>query len=77
MRAAKRVIVNSASHYFRTIFNLVLSLYTVRIVLSTLGQNDYGTYTLIAGVVSMLSFITNSLVSTTQRFVSFYLEYTI
>jgi len=51
---------------------MLLSLYTVRIVLLTLGDSDYGIYTLIAGVVSMLSFITNSLVVTTQRFVSFY-----
>jgi Na+-driven multidrug efflux pump len=51
---------------------MVLSLYTIRIVLLSLGQNDYGIYTLIAGVVSMLSFVINSLVSTTQRFISFY-----
>lgn len=56
----------------RTIINMALSLYTVRIVLMALGQNDYGIYSLVAGVVSMLAFVTNSLVVTTQRFVSFY-----
>ena len=38
--------------------------------MSILGIADYGIYSLIAGVVSMLSFFTNSLVGSTQRFLS-------
>lgn len=72
MKASQRVFVNTIAQYARTIINMVLSLYTVRLVLATLGASDYGIYSLIAGVVSMLAFITNSLVSTTQRYVSFY-----
>lgn len=71
MKASQRVLVNTLAQYGRTIINMVLSLYTVRVVLMTLGENDFGVYTLVAGVVSMLSFITNSLVTTTQRFVSY------
>lgn len=71
MKTSERVFVNTAAQYTRTVINMILSLYTVRVVLSTLGQNDYGVYTLIAGVVSMLSFITNSLVTSTQRFISY------
>lgn len=51
---------------------MLLSLYTVRIVLATLGSSDYGIYTVIAGVTSMLAFMTNAMVSTTQRFMSYY-----
>jgi len=72
MRASNRVILNTVAQYIRIIVNMVLSLYTVRLVLSTLGENDFGIYSLIAGVVAMLAFVTNSLVVTTQRFVSFY-----
>lgn len=72
MKASQRVLVNTVAQYTRTIINMLLSLYTVRVVLSALGQSDYGIYTLIAGVVAMLGFITNSLVATTQRFVSYY-----
>ena len=71
MKTSERVVVNTIAQYTRTVINMILSLYTVRVVLSTLGQNDYGVYTLIAGVVSMLSFITNSLVTSTQRFISY------
>lgn len=49
---------------------MVLSLYSSRIVLNILGIDDYGIYSLVAGVVSMLSFLTNSLVGSTQRFLS-------
>ncbi len=72
MKASQRVLVNTVAQYSRTVVNMLLSLYTVRVVLASLGQSDYGIYTLIAGVVAMLGFITNSLVSTTQRFVSYY-----
>lgn len=71
MKPSERLILNTIAQYARTVINMILSLYTVRVVLSTLGQDDYGIYTLIAGVVSMLAFITNSLVTSTQRFISY------
>lgn len=49
---------------------MVLSLYSSRLVLEILGIDDYGVYSLVAGVVSMLSFLTNSLAGSTQRFLS-------
>ena len=70
MKASNRIIVNTLAQYIRTIVNMVLSLYSSRLVLEILGVDDYGTYSLVAGVVSMLSFLTNSLVSSTQRFMS-------
>jgi len=72
MTSSQLVFVNTIAQYGRTIINMVLSLYTIRLILSNLGQSDYGIYSLIAGVVAMLSFITNSLVNTTQRFISYY-----
>ena len=72
MKASQRVFINTIAQYVRTAINMCLSLYTVRLVLLTLGQSDFGIYSLIAGLVAMLSFLTNSLVNTTQRFVSFY-----
>ena len=72
MTASQRVFVNTIAQYARTIINMVLSLYTVRMVLAILGESDYGIYILLAGVIAMMSFATNSLVLTTQRFISFY-----
>lgn len=70
MLASSRIIVNTLAQYIRTIINMVLSLYSSRLVLELLGVDDYGVYSLVAGVVSMLSFLTNSLVGSTQRFLS-------
>jgi O-antigen/teichoic acid export membrane protein len=72
MRPADRLVINTGAQYIRTIVNILLSLYSTRLILSILGAEDYGIYTLIAGVISMLSFVTNALVVTTQRFLSFY-----
>ena len=72
MQASSRVVVNTLAQYARTLINIVLSLITVRIVLRTLGVDDYGIYTLVAGVVSMLTFITGALATTTQRYISYY-----
>ena len=70
MQASNRIIINTIAQYIRTIINIVLSLYSSRLVLEILGVDDYGVYSLVAGVVSMLSFLTNSLVGSTQRFLS-------
>lgn len=51
---------------------MCLSLYSTRLVLDALGVDDYGIYTLVAGVVAMLAFVVNALVITTQRYMSFY-----
>lgn len=60
------------AQYTRTIINVCLSLYSTRLILSALGQSDYGIYSVVAGVIAMMSFITNALVVTTQRFLSIY-----
>lgn len=72
MTNSQRIIVNTFAQYTRTIINVCLSLYSTRLILSVLGQSDYGIYSVVAGVVAMLSFITNALVITTQRYLSFY-----
>lgn len=72
MTNSQRVIVNTIAQYTRTIINVCLSLYSTRLILSVLGQSDYGIYSVVAGVVAMLSFVTNALVITTQRYLSFH-----
>ncbi len=51
---------------------MILSLYSTRLILGALGMSDFGIYSIIGGVVTMLGFITNSLVVTTQRYISFH-----
>ena len=70
MQASSRIVVNTVTQYARSIINMLLSLYSSRLVLNYLGVEDYGIYSLVAGVVGMLSFLTSSLVGSTQRFLS-------
>lgn len=44
----------------------------MRIVLEAIGVSDYGIFSVVGGVIAMLGFITNALVITTQRYVSYY-----
>ena len=71
MSPKTRIIVNTLAQNVRSIINIVLSLYSTRIVMDALGQSDYGVYMLVAGVVSFLNFFTNSLTLTTQRHISY------
>ena len=71
MSSSKRVIVNTLAQNIRSILNIVLSFYSVRIVLDALGESDYGIFSLVGGVIAMLGFITNAMVVSTQRHLSF------
>lgn len=71
MKNTTRILVNTLAQYLRTGANVVLSLYATRLILEALGSNQYGIYTLVGGIVSMLSFFTNALTTTTQRYLSY------
>lgn len=51
--------------------SLFLSLFATRIILAELGEQDYGIYVVVGGVVAMLSFLNISMSSSTQRYLSF------
>ena len=72
MNASKRIIVNTVAQYGKSVINILLSLYSTRLVLNALNVNDYGIYSVVGGVVGILGYLTNSLVVTTQRYLSFY-----
>lgn len=71
MSTAKRVIKNTMYLYIRMGVSIVLSFLSTRITLQALGASDYGLYNVLAGALSMLGFLSASLSSTTQRFISY------
>lgn len=68
---SKRIAKNTLMLYFRQILIMIVSLYTVRVVLNTLGAEDYGIYNVVAGVVVLFSFVNNAMATATQRFLNF------
>ncbi len=53
----KRIAKNTTMLYIRMLLTMGVSLYTVRIVLNTLGTVDYGVYSVAGGIVTMFSFL--------------------
>lgn len=49
---------------------MAVSLYTSRVVLSTLGVNDYGIYNVVGGFVGMFAFLNGAMSGCTQRFIT-------
>jgi O-antigen/teichoic acid export membrane protein len=50
---------------------MLVSLYTSRVVLNTLGVEDYGIYSLVGGVVASFGFLSSTISSANSRFISF------
>lgn len=53
------------------LFLLLISLYTSRVVLNTLGVEDFGVYEVVGGVVAMFSILSSSLSTAISRFITF------
>ena len=67
----KRVVKNTGMLYLRMILIMGVSLYTSRVVLEILGIEDFGIYNVVGGIVVMASFLSSSMSSAIQRFLSF------
>lgn len=67
----KKVIKNASMLYVRMLVMLLVSLYTSRVVLSTLGVTDFGIYNVTGGIVLMFAFISNTMASASQRFFAY------
>lgn len=67
----KSVAFNAVIITAQRIASAVLGLVTTPIILSVLGVEDYGLFTLIVGFVASLAFVNWSLSLTTQRYVAF------
>ena len=57
--------------YMRMVIVMVITIYTVRVVIDTLGLEDYGVYNVVAGVIILLNCLNRVLSSATQRFYSY------
>ena len=71
IRNTKNIAKNTFFLYIRSIVVMAVGIYTSRVVLQTLGVEDYGVYNVIGGFVAMFSILSASLVNASQRFISF------
>ena len=67
----RRIARNTLMLYIRMFALLLVGLYTSRVVLEALGENDYGIYNVVGGVVAMFTIISRALNSAVSRFITF------
>ncbi|MCM1141143.1 MAG: hypothetical protein NC453_21460 [Muribaculum sp.] len=58
------------SLYGKMVITTIITLYLTRVVLLYLGENDFGIYSLIGGIIALLSFVNSALMVSTQRYLS-------
>lgn len=67
----KRLAKNTFVLYFRMAFIILINLYMSRVILDTLGVEDYGIYNVVGGFVTMFSILSASLSNAISRFITF------
>ena len=66
----RRIIKNTLYLYGRMGISILLGLFSTRIILNTLGESDYGTYTVVGSFVSMFTILNSILQTGTRRFLA-------
>lgn len=67
----KRIAKNTLFLYVRLLFAMAVGLYTSRVILAVLGQDDFGLNSVVGSIVVMFYFLNNSMSGATSRFLIF------
>ena len=67
----KRIAKNTMFLYLRMMVVMVVSLFTSRVILNSLGATDYGIYNVVGGIVTIVGFLNSALSAGTSRFLTF------
>ena len=67
----KRIAKNTLFLYVRMFIVLIVSLYTSRVVLNVLGVSDYGVNNVVAGFVTLFSFLNGTLSAAISRYYNY------
>ena len=66
----KRIAINTIIIYIRLAVVTIVSLLTTRYVLEILGQADYGLFSVVGSIITMLNCISTAMYTTTRRFIN-------
>lgn len=67
----KRIAKNTLLLYFRMFVMMAVSLFTSRVILQTLGVEDFGIYNVVGGIVAMMGMFNGAMSSSIQRYLSY------
>ena len=68
MSPGRRILINVLATYGRSLYALILGLFTARWTLEALGSTDYGLLGLIGGLAAFVSFLNKILANSVVRF---------
>lgn len=71
MSTTKVIARNTLFLYVRMFLTMGISLYTSRVVLDVLGVDNFGIYGVVAGFISLISFVNVAMSTATQRYLAF------
>lgn len=69
----KTIAKNAGFLYLRMIVVMMVTFFTSRIILQSLGETDYGVYNVVGGIVTMMAFLNGALGASTSRFLTYHL----
>lgn len=67
----KRITKNTFFLYIRQLLVMAVGLYTVRVTLAALGEEDYGIYNVVGGFVAMFNILSGALSVSISRFITY------
>jgi O-antigen/teichoic acid export membrane protein len=67
----KRIAKNATMLMLRMIVTTIIGLYTSRVIINALGEENYGIYGVVGGITSMFAFLNTSMAGATSRFLTF------
>lgn len=71
MVSNKPIVFNTAVTYLRVLFSAFVSLFTTRWVLQELGESDFGLYSVVGALISVLVFLSAKLSNGVARFYAY------
>ena len=71
LTSSKRLVKNTIMMYIRMGITMLAGLITTRLVLDSLGAEDFGLYNAVSGIVVLITFLNNALMLATQRYLSY------
>ena len=66
----KRIAKNTAILYFKLVVSTFVGIFSSRFILQALGVDDFGLYNVVGGLVVLMTFMSNVMMTTSYRFIS-------
>ena len=67
----RRLAKNTVALYIRNAVTMPVALYVSRVLLKTLGVDDFGIYNVVGSIVVLFSFLSTAMSSASQRFITY------